>query len=201
MDVIGFLCVSLGSSTVQLHDSLGSRRACACSVSGFSTQNGDCAWGVSYWRAAFCCAFFLWAKELNVKDIHKELFHVYGGKCLSRKAVHNWVEKFSQRRSRVADDVRPGSEVAETTVKWFLCCRFRPTGKTMGQVYQCWWRIRREISVFSRFEYRMFYVLYQFVTYLLTVPRSSFNHVVSKSDYIAPSDWMTTKSKMKGAMD
>jgi hypothetical protein len=27
MDVIGFLCVSLGSSTVQLHDSLGSRRA------------------------------------------------------------------------------------------------------------------------------------------------------------------------------
>jgi hypothetical protein len=30
MDVIGFLCVSLGSSTIQLHDSLGSRRACAC---------------------------------------------------------------------------------------------------------------------------------------------------------------------------
>jgi hypothetical protein len=29
MDIIGFLCVSLGSSTVQLHDSLGSRRACA----------------------------------------------------------------------------------------------------------------------------------------------------------------------------
>jgi hypothetical protein len=30
MDVIGFLYVSLGSSTVQLHDSLGSRRACPC---------------------------------------------------------------------------------------------------------------------------------------------------------------------------
>jgi hypothetical protein len=27
MDVIGFLCVSLGSSTVKLHDSLGTRRA------------------------------------------------------------------------------------------------------------------------------------------------------------------------------
>jgi hypothetical protein len=26
--VIGFLCVSLGSSTVQVHESLGSRRAC-----------------------------------------------------------------------------------------------------------------------------------------------------------------------------
>jgi hypothetical protein len=29
----------------------------------------------------------------SVKDIHKEMFFVYGGKCLPRKAVHNWVEK------------------------------------------------------------------------------------------------------------
>jgi hypothetical protein len=42
MDVTGFLCVSLGSSTIQLHDSLGSRRACECSEVGFSIQNGDC---------------------------------------------------------------------------------------------------------------------------------------------------------------
>jgi hypothetical protein len=28
---------------------------------------------------------FLWAKGLNAKDIHKEMFSVYGGKCLSRK--------------------------------------------------------------------------------------------------------------------
>jgi hypothetical protein len=41
MDVIGFLCVSLGSSTFQLHDSLGSRCACACADAGFSSQNGD----------------------------------------------------------------------------------------------------------------------------------------------------------------
>jgi hypothetical protein len=40
MDVLGFLYVSLGNSTVQLHDSLGSRRACACSEAGFSNQNG-----------------------------------------------------------------------------------------------------------------------------------------------------------------
>jgi hypothetical protein len=36
--------------------------------------------------------FFLWAEELNAKDVHKEMITVYGGKCLSRKAVHNWVE-------------------------------------------------------------------------------------------------------------
>jgi hypothetical protein len=41
MDVIGFLCVSLGSSTVQLDDSLGSRSACANSGIDFGSQNGD----------------------------------------------------------------------------------------------------------------------------------------------------------------
>jgi hypothetical protein len=41
----------------------------------------------------------------------------------------------------------------------------------MGQVYHCWWRICREINAFFfRFEYHMFYVLYLFVTYLLTFP-------------------------------
>jgi hypothetical protein len=32
---------------------------------------------------------FLWAKGLNAKDIHKEMFPVYGGNHLSCKAVHN----------------------------------------------------------------------------------------------------------------
>jgi hypothetical protein len=38
------------------------------------------------------------------KDINKEMFHVQGGKCLSRKTVHNRVEKFSQGCSKVTDD-------------------------------------------------------------------------------------------------
>jgi hypothetical protein len=54
----------------------------------------------------------LCAKGLDVKDIRKEMFAVYGGKCLSRKAVHNWIEIFAQ--GLVADDARPGAEVAET---------------------------------------------------------------------------------------
>jgi hypothetical protein len=32
------------------------------------------------------------------------MFPAYGGKCLSRKAIHNWVEKFTQGCSKVADD-------------------------------------------------------------------------------------------------
>jgi hypothetical protein len=43
---------------------------------------------------------FLWAKGLRAKDIHKEMFPAYGDKCLSRKAVHIWVEKCSQERSK-----------------------------------------------------------------------------------------------------
>jgi hypothetical protein len=42
IDVLGFLCVSLGGSTVQLHGNLGSL-ACACSEAGFSSQNDECA--------------------------------------------------------------------------------------------------------------------------------------------------------------
>jgi hypothetical protein len=43
--------------------------------------------------------------------------------------------------------------VAETTVKRLLCCGFRRTGKAKGQLYQCWWRISREINIFTRFEF------------------------------------------------
>jgi hypothetical protein len=59
--------------------------------------------------------FFLWAKGLNSNDIHKETFSVYGGKCLSRKAVHNCVQKFSQGRSKVAADARPGRPLETAT--------------------------------------------------------------------------------------
>jgi hypothetical protein len=37
-------------------------------------------------RSVVC---FLWAKEINAEDIHKEMFPVYGGKRFSRKAVHS----------------------------------------------------------------------------------------------------------------
>jgi hypothetical protein len=58
---------------------------------------------------------FLWAKGLNANDIHKEMFPAYGGKCFSRKADHNWVEKFSQGQSKLADNARAGSPVEIAT--------------------------------------------------------------------------------------
>jgi hypothetical protein len=40
-------------------------------------------------RSVLC---FSVGKTAQCKDINKEIFPVYGVKCLSRKAVHNWVE-------------------------------------------------------------------------------------------------------------
>jgi hypothetical protein len=48
-------------------------------------------------------------KGLNAKDIHTEMFPVYGGKCLSRKAVHIWVEKYlGGKRFTDEEQVEPG---------------------------------------------------------------------------------------------
>jgi hypothetical protein len=58
---------------------------------------------------------FLWTKQLNALDIHKEMFPLYGEKCVSCKVFHNWVEKFSQGHSKVADDARPGCPVDTVT--------------------------------------------------------------------------------------
>jgi hypothetical protein len=63
IDVVGFLCVPLGSNTVQLHDRLNSKRACTCSEAGFSSQNGDGALRSSYQRIAIYCAFFSGKKD------------------------------------------------------------------------------------------------------------------------------------------
>jgi hypothetical protein len=109
----------------------------------------------------------LWAKGLNAKGIHIEMFPFCDGKCLSRKAVPLWWQRFRWWRSW-----NGGAEVTETTVKTLLCCGFRRTGKAMGRVYQCWRRICREINVIPRLEYHMFYVLCSFVVYLLNLPRT-----------------------------
>jgi hypothetical protein len=76
---------------------------------------------------------FLWAKGLNAKDIHIEIFLICGGKCLCRKAVRNWVEKFSQGRSKVVDDARTRRRLRLLQKQRLLSCGFRRTGKAMEQ--------------------------------------------------------------------
>jgi hypothetical protein len=44
-------------------------------------------------KSSVLLCVILWAEGLDAKDIHKEMFSVYGGKCFSCKMVHNWVKK------------------------------------------------------------------------------------------------------------
>jgi hypothetical protein len=52
--------------------------------------------------------FFLWAKGLNAKDIHKEMFPVHGGKCLSRKAGSTLAANVSLMTKRLKRRCRRG---------------------------------------------------------------------------------------------
>jgi hypothetical protein len=79
-----------------------------------------------------------------MQRIFIKIFLVYHGKYLSRKAFHDWVANISLMAKK-----NGGIEVAEKTVKRILCCEFLCTGKAMEYMYQCWWRICREINVFS----------------------------------------------------
>jgi hypothetical protein len=65
-----------------------------------------------------------WGKMSQCKIYSKEIFPTYGGKCSLSKAVHNGVEKFTEERSKVVDDVRLAAELAEITVKILVCCGF-----------------------------------------------------------------------------
>jgi len=61
------------------------------------------------WRAFFV------GKKMEAKDIHKEMLPIYGEHCLSRQAVHNWVQKFSEWRTSIEDEHRAGRPVEIAT--------------------------------------------------------------------------------------
>jgi hypothetical protein len=91
LDIIRFPYVTLGSSTVHLHDSLGNRYACACSDSGFSSKIGDRAWGVYYRRAAMCCEFFWEQKSPMQRVFIKKCFlFTVGSVCSVKWFTARW---------------------------------------------------------------------------------------------------------------
>jgi hypothetical protein len=78
----------------------------AANILNKQLRTADKVWSSSlgFWRGEYITEeqrsvlLFCGQIDSDAKDIHKEMFPVYDGKCLSRKAVHNWVEKFSQGR-------------------------------------------------------------------------------------------------------
>jgi hypothetical protein len=115
MEVMGLLCVSAGSITGKVSD-VHAYIQRLVSVVRMETvleectskwwqclrsvlPNGDSAWGVYYQMATVLeeCTTkeqrsivrCLWAEGLNAKDIHREMFPVYCGECLSHEVVHS----------------------------------------------------------------------------------------------------------------
>jgi hypothetical protein len=70
--------------------------------------------GIRLKGSGFFSSFFA-VKGFNAKDIDKEMFAVYGGKFLLRKAVYKWLQKFSPGRLNVAYDAQPGHPVEIAT--------------------------------------------------------------------------------------
>jgi hypothetical protein len=121
---------------MQLEGSRRSERAWACSEAGFSSQNDDCALGVYYRRAPFCCALFVHT------GTQWEGYSQSNAPCsqLGREIL----SKTFRKSQMMADQVR---KWLRQQLKRLLCYGFRRTGKAMGHVYQCWWRICRDINV------------------------------------------------------
>jgi len=69
-------------------------------------------------RTAWRCEFFV-GKNLEAKDIHKEMLPMYGEHCLSRQAIHNWVQKFSEGRTSIENEHRAGRPVEIATPETF----------------------------------------------------------------------------------
>jgi len=65
-------------------------------------------------RAACRCAFFV-GKIMEAKVIHKEMLPMYGEHCLSRQAVRNWVQIFSEGWTSIEEEHRAGRPVEIAT--------------------------------------------------------------------------------------
>jgi hypothetical protein len=76
---------------------------------------------------------------MEAKDIHKEMLPMYGEHCLSRQAVHNWVQNFSEGRTSI-DEFRAGRLVKIATPET-LQRRFPGTCETVGKVFKFVWRL------------------------------------------------------------
>jgi hypothetical protein len=107
MDIVGLLCVSLGSSPVQVADVHVQRLV---SVVKMVIMLEQCPTKEQHSVVRFCGQ-----KDSMQMILTITMFPVYVRKCLSCKAVHKWVKKISQGCLKVIDDARPGHPIEIST--------------------------------------------------------------------------------------
>jgi hypothetical protein len=47
---------------------------------------------------------FLWLEKVKLMEIHRRMFQQYGGSCMSDRKVYQWVERFQEGQTSVADE-------------------------------------------------------------------------------------------------
>ena len=62
---------------------------------------------------------------MEAKDIQKEMLPMYGEHCLSRQAVPNWVQMFSEGRTSIEDEHRVGLIAFRQQLKEFFAAGFQ----------------------------------------------------------------------------
>ena len=80
---------------------------------------------------------FLWAKDMATKDIHNEVLPMYGKHCLSRQAVRNWVQKFSEGRTSIEDEDLVGRPVEIATPANVAARRRHHSSRREGHHRRC----------------------------------------------------------------
>jgi hypothetical protein len=118
--------------------------------------------------------WFLWAKGMAAKNIHKEMLPMYGEHCLSRQAVHNCVHKFSEERTSIKDEHRVGRPVEIATPAKNFMPQVSRDCEMVGKVFKFVWRLCWKINVVCMSFVSAFVCFHsRFVTYLLTSPHTS----------------------------
>ena len=79
-----------------------------------AVTNGGAPEYMYHHRTVWRCGFLV-GKNMEAKDIHKEMLPMYGEHCLSRQAIHNWVQKFSEGWTSIEDKQRAGQPVEIAT--------------------------------------------------------------------------------------
>jgi hypothetical protein len=124
---------------------------------------------VCYRTAAFCCAsfFFCGQKDPVQRIFIKKCFLFTMGSVCS-------VGRFTTGSRSSLKDVRKSQTMPDQVRKWLrqqskrlLCRGFRRDGTSVSVLVE---DMSRNNCFFSSLEYHMFYVLYPFMAYILTLP-------------------------------
>ena len=130
--------------------------------------------------------WFLWAKDMAAKDIHKEMLPMYGEHCLSVKQSSK-TTSFGGTLSWQWRGGMSSVRVVQTATTRILRHRFPRASETVGQVFKFVWRLHWKINALCMSLSPLVSFKSRFVTYLLNFPRIILPSTPTSSEWSFPS--------------